>query len=309
MPYDYSMKFRDISRCANNGVNAAELAWKDAFSENEEINLERWGVSVGTAFGGFPETQKIQCDAFIENGPIGISPGLSIHSGFHLTGDIVAINQGLRGPNTTFTSGRLASAMALLQAYDDVKYGLIDGNIVVGTESIDDYLVRGHQLFQEVPSLNFSDGACALVLRESCNQVEDKDRIFIRTITYSAHAGKLGRYSHHVSKSLVEAIEQALTEVNLSRDDIGHVISMEGQSTLESKYYKRALSKIWDRNIQRLCITRPRQVLGDMFGANAIMGVGIGWLYMQNQPMDNVLIVADDPTGIAWATVLQRGGK
>lgn len=306
--YDYSIDFRDISRCANNGVNAAELAWGNAFKIKGELNFERWSVNVGTAYGGFPETQKAQCDAFIKSGPIGISPGLSIHSGFHLTGDIAAINHGLRGPNTTFTSGRLASAMALLHAYDDIKDGLVEGSLVVGTESIDDYLIKGHQTFLDVTSSSFSDGAGGLVLKEDTNQTGEEKNIFIRSICYEASGGKLGQYSYKkVYTSLIKVINQALKEAGLTPRDIGKIISMEGTTDMEGKYYTRAFKKYWGENYQNSIIIRPRQVLGDVFGANPIIGVGVGCLYIENQNVENVLVVADDPTGIAWASIIQKG--
>lgn len=318
-PYNYSLQYRGINPCAHTGLNAGELAWKDASPREIRINRELWGVYSGTAFGGFTETQRIQCKAFLESGPIGISPALSIHSGFHLTGDIIAIQFGLTGPNTTFTTGRLASGMAFLQAFDDIRFGVVDGAVVVGTESIDPYLVHGHKLLGFADADQLSEGACSVVLESMSAGMTAKydGKGIVRSVGCTGVPGKPGTYTRHLWSSLAGAIEQALEEAVATPSDIDAIVSTEGNSVIQRLSYRRAFKKIFGSTMPENRIIQPKRVLGDTIGANAIFGVGVGLLCLKNQsipsglevletPVRNVLVVADDPAGSAWATVLSH---
>ncbi|MCA1028639.1 hypothetical protein LCM23_21450 [Cytobacillus kochii] len=309
---DYSLEYKNLNFCANLGVNAADQVMIK-HEINRDTQRNNFGTFVGTAYGGFTDTQYHQTSALINEGPLGVSPGLSIHSGFHLTGDIIAIKNKFEGPNITFTSGENSSGLAFMEAFDQIKYQNLEGAIVVGTEFIDKFISEGYKLINNQNVEILSSGAGSVFLS---NQQNNLFNIEVVTIQFVSNFGKIGSYSSQTYKSISSAILKALKDSNINKQDIDIVISMLGPTPTEEIHFLKGMKMSLGKEFKKPVIY-PKKILGDMLGANFIIGAIIGAeVLLSNKVMlaeigdlKNVLIVSSDSFGNVVCTILQKGAE
>lgn len=308
---DYSLQFKNINFCANLGINASDQAMMNQDCKRFIDNRTEYGTFVGTAFGGFTNTQIQQTSALINEGPLGVSPGLSIHSGFHLTGDIISIKNKFEGPNITFTSGENSSGLAFMEAFDQIKFQYLQGAIVVGTEFIDEILIEAHQLLNHQNANILSSGAGGMFLS---NQSNASTNVEVLSIQHAGTSGKVGRYSSSTYKSISSSIVQVLKDSSLDEEEIDLIISTIGPNSLENLHLTRGIKKIFgEKGINK--VIYPKKFLGDIQGANFIIGATIGteFLLASNDltrglgPLRNILIVSGDSYGSIISAILQKG--
>ena len=317
-PYNMEDRFRDICYCANIGINAGILALKDHIL-TEGGKHDDWGIYCGTKLGSFTTTQKIQCNSYIKMGPAGITPAQLIHSGCHITADIVAIDYGIAGPNITFTSGNLASGMALLQAFDDIRNKELQGVVSIGSDAIDDMVITGHKIAGYERLQELSSGACSIIIQsdDGGQAHEKKIRGVIKSVETSGYPGTPGKYTFHICKTMQKVIKMALKSANLNPEDIDLMVSTMGDSDIEKACFKRIYKDVFGEESDNTRVLKTRETFGDTMGANASLGTGVGVLCLERQmvpiegqvtkkALNNILITAEDPSGGAWALILAK---
>lgn len=317
-PIDFKKRFLDLTPCSTYGFSAAELAWRNAFKGNENINRERWGVYNGTAFGSFTGTVHAACQEYIKNGPAGLLPGIFNNKSCNVTADIIAISHKLMGANTTFMSGRLASGMALMQAFDDVMDEELQGAVVIGTEAIDNHIVKGHEILGEENTDLFASGACSIIL-QALEDIDPEKTVpsgYIRAVEAAGHGREGGYYSNKLPDSLRQAMESAVGKAGIGPEDIDIILSGQGKSEAEAASYHKAIGMVFGKKDENR-VFHSKSVLGDSLGAFPAMNTALGLMLLERQAVPfkagavdkkikYVLATADDPDGNAWALVLER---
>ena len=292
LPFLLTDKYRDICRCAEIGVNSAMLAYDD-YADVHKVDKMSLGVYCGTAYGGFPAIQKKQCDALNQNGPSGILPSMSIHSGYHLTADIIAITYGVLGPHMPMVSGRLASGMAFLAAYDDIRQNNIKNAIVIGTEWIDKNLSAGLRIAGAKGWENAASGACTIVL--SSNEAAEATEMAICVRSIEVRGGK------DLGNNITNAITAALKSAELKAEDISFIVSAQGNQLTDKLVLSQATSEVF-RGCTLCPIIYSADVFGDTWGA--AFNVGIAAAVQKHKSTENILIVAFDQNGQVIASII-----
>lgn len=324
-PNDLTKRFIGLNASAVFGVGAVKLAWDDAFNSPVAIDRCRWGVYCGTAFGGFTKSEEEQCRELLQNGPGGLLPGVFNNTGYHIIPDIVAIDFKISGANITFVSGELASGMALMQGYDDIKYGDLQGAIVVGVEVKDHLITSGYETLGVKDAGLFSSGACSVLLQSlaECQIETIQPRALIRAVETVALPSEAGSLARMVYKSIAAAIDNALNNAGIKAESIDMIVSGEGNGPIEKLNYQKAYLKVFGKKKLAPWIFDAQKALGNVIGAGPIMGMGLALMFIDKQavPYQNrilkkeiryVLVTANNPEGNAWAMVLERyyaGGK
>lgn len=294
LPFSLDEKTHGICECAKIGVNSAMLAYSnsDVLKNADRISL---GVYCGTAFGGFPVSQKEQCDTLKQIGPNGILPGMSIHSGYHLTADIIAINYHILGPNMTMVSGRLASAMAFLNACDDIKDGTVQHAVVTGTEFVDDVLAEGLRLSETKGWESVSSGAGTVILsNDEAVEINDKC-VYVKAIEM--------RGDNFLYENIKNVIHMALKSAKLNVGDIGLVVSVQGDVLEERLAVSRVVDEIFHNG--KFCpIMFSVDEFGDTLGAGFVMGMAT--VLQECVSKGNILIVTFDKDNYVLASIIGR---
>ncbi len=115
------------------GLKAAQEAIADA-NLDEEIDLERFGVSSASGIGGLPAIEKnsVICNT---RGPRRISPFFIPSALVNMLGGFVSIYHGLKGPNLSSVTACAAGTHAISEATKTIMIGGADRMLVIGAES------------------------------------------------------------------------------------------------------------------------------------------------------------------------------
>ncbi len=115
------------------GLKAAEEAIADA-NLDDDVDLERFGVSSASGIGGLPAIEKnsVICDT---RGPRRISPFFIPSALVNMLGGFVSIYHGLKGPNLSSVTACAAGTHAISEATKTIMLDGADRMLVVGAES------------------------------------------------------------------------------------------------------------------------------------------------------------------------------
>lgn len=303
-------KYMGLSLYAHQGIQAAEYAYELLINKEKE-NGHKWGVFSSTAFGGGLEHDIKIGKFFLNEGPSGILPSLSMNKGSKVMGDIFAVEHHIEGPNITFTSGYLSSATALVHVFDEINSGILNGAVVIGSESVDETL---ENVITHDNSFSLNNGACSLLMcnEESINN--DLDNVYIAAADICTFPNNLMNHKQQMKK-ITELLKN---QEKTSLDDVG-LILYSGNGNLEDlNDYVVTFDKEKENINTSTEMYDVRELFGDMISVNFMVSIGIGKLLLDQQytiensklrpqKMHKVLIVGEDiSTGTIGAIVLQR---
>jgi len=115
------------------GLKAAKEAMIDA-DFNDNIDMDRFGVSSAAGIGGLPNIEKNSIVSSTK-GPRRISPFFIPSSLINMLGGFVSIEHGLRGPNLSAVTACAAGTHAISEAAKTIILDGADRMLVVGAES------------------------------------------------------------------------------------------------------------------------------------------------------------------------------
>lgn len=281
-------KYLGICDCAGMGVFAAHKAWDNSMGTDWELNPERWGVMVGTAFGECTGLYANQCKILVEQGPMWLMPSAVTNKGPKTTADVFAIEKKLKGGSLTFESGRISSGMAILHAFDEITFQRLDGAVVIGTESIDNYLKEAAGILSDYTS-NYASGACSIILASEYEARGVTPKARLLAIEAVGGDGKPFYYSDNLKLYVEHVILQVLKKAKLKAEEIDAVIySGTNNEAADTEVYMMLLSILGEKPD----ILSTTEYLGDFIGANSIISMGLALIFFNKQCVirDKVLI-------------------
>ncbi|MHB1392534.1 MAG: beta-ketoacyl synthase N-terminal-like domain-containing protein [Clostridia bacterium] len=316
LPNELKDRYVGICSCARIGVKAADLAWDEALIEDSDIDRDKWGVMVGTAIGESTTLYANQCKVLVEQGTMWLLPSLAMNKSPKTTTDICSIEHKLYGGSLTFESGRIASGMAVLDAYDEITHGFLDGAVVVGTEYIDEYLISALKGVGFPGYKNVTSGACAIVLEAEGRAEGSGVKGIVASVEALASVGRPNKYNHGLYKSIRDCVEKTVISAEIGINDIDLVIYSKVNNPVADYCCEKALAKLFEFSRNQAAIISATDILGDIIGANPVMGIGLGLIFLDKQCIvsnnvsehrliKNVLIVEYDISGYTWAMVLK----
>lgn len=312
---DLRDRYVGICTCARIGIKAAELAWNEALAEDSDISRDRWGIMAGTAFGESASMYANQCRTLVEQGTSWLLPSMAMNKGAKTTADIYSIEHKLYGGNLTFESGKIASGMAALHAYDEITHDFLDGVVVVGVEYIDDCLVSALKSVGFPGYEYLSSGACAIVMEAEGRSGSNGASAIVAAVESLANAGKPYSYNRSLYKSIKNCIVKTINSAGMALNDIDLIIYSKVNNPIADFCCEKALTKLFGVEGNKAVIVSATDILGDMLGANPSMAIGLGLIFLNKQcvinsylvkpkVVKNVVVAAYDISGAVWAMVL-----
>ncbi|HIO95707.1 MAG TPA: beta-ketoacyl-ACP synthase II [Campylobacterales bacterium] len=115
------------------GIKAANEAMIDA-KFNDDVNMERFGISSASGIGGLPNIEKnsIICE---KRGPRRISPFFIPSSLVNMLGGFISIAHGIKGPNLSSVTACAAGTHAIAEATKTIMLDGAEQMLVIGAES------------------------------------------------------------------------------------------------------------------------------------------------------------------------------
>ncbi|MGB8077894.1 MAG: beta-ketoacyl-[acyl-carrier-protein] synthase family protein, partial [Gallionella sp.] len=286
-PNDYfsKMQLTGIERFSQFALVAAEQAVQDAHLVLNEAEQLRSGVYMGCCQGGASTLEEGYIEVFRRNNPR-IKPLSVLLSMNNAAASHLSIKYHLQGPNITYATACSSSAIAVGEAYRQIRYGFADVMLAGGSEALLTLgVMKGWEALRtlalEDPNdagasckpfaknrtgLVLGEGAAVLVLEDADRAIQRGVKIYAELIGYDCSSD-----SSHITKP--DAVGQARTMLNTLRDaqlqpqDI-HYINAHGTATLAGDIEEtKAIKKVFGAQATRVPISSTKSMHGHLMGA------------------------------------------
>ncbi|MFA6972439.1 MAG: beta-ketoacyl-[acyl-carrier-protein] synthase family protein [Gallionella sp.] len=290
-----------IERFSQFALVAAEQAVQDANLVLDESEYQRAGVYMGSCLGGAGTLEEGYVEVFKRENPR-IKPLSVLLSMNNAAASHLSIKYHLQGPNITYSTACSSSAIALGEAYRQIKHGYADVMLAGGSEAM---LTLGamkawealRTMAQEDPSdpgasckpfsknrsgLVLGEGAAVLVLEDAERAIRRGAKIYAELAGYDCSSD-----SSHITKpdsaGQTRTILSALKDANLQPQDIGY-INAHGTATQAGDIEEtRALKQAFGSHAYNIPVSSTKSMHGHLMGATGAVEFMAALLALQHQ--------------------------
>jgi 3-oxoacyl-[acyl-carrier-protein] synthase II len=315
-PGDYFNKIQltGIERFSQFALVAAEQAVQDAQLALSEAEQSRAGVCMGSCQGGASTLEDGYRELFRSPNPR-IKPLTVLLSMNNAAASHISIKYHLQGPNITYATACSSSAIAIGEAYRQIKHGYADVMLAGGSEAM---LTSGamkawealRTLAQEDPNdagasckpfaknrsgLVLGEGAAILVLEDVGRAVKRGAKIYAELAGYDCSSD-----SRHITKpdaaGQTHTILNALRDAHMQPQDI-HYINAHGTATLAGDIEEtKAIKQVFGAHATNIPISSTKSMHGHLMGATGAVEFMAALLAMQHQAIPPTINLHDpDP--------------
>ena len=278
---------RQLDKCAQFGIIAADQAIEDSGLDLEKINKDRIGVIWGSGIGGIKTFEE-------EVGGYATGKGIPRFNPFFIpkmiadiTPGHISIKYGFRGPNFTTVSACASSANAIIDALNYIRLGKADMFVVGGSEAaITESGIGGFNALKALSTRNddpktasrpFDKGRDGFVMGEggACFIIETEEHALARGAKIYAEiaGGGMSADAHHITAPHPEGLgamavmRNCLDDANLKPEDID-TINMHGTSTpLGDVAESKAIVNVFGEHAYNININSTKSMTGHLLGA------------------------------------------
>lgn len=290
-----------IERFSQLALVAAEQAVQDANLQLDESEYPRAGVYMGSCLGGAGTLEEGYVEVFKRDNPR-IKPLSVLLSMNNAAASHLSIKYHLQGPNITYSTACSSSAIALGEAYRQIKHGYADVMLAGGAEAM---LTLGamkawealRTLAQEDPNdpgasckpfsknrsgLVLGEGAAVLVLEDAERAMKRGAKIYAELAGYDCSSD-----STHITKpdsaGQTRTIVNALKDAGLLPQDIGY-INAHGTATLAGDIEEtRAIKQSLGEYARHIPVSSTKSMHGHLMGATGAIEFMAAVLALQHQ--------------------------
>jgi len=279
-------KARRLDRSAQLALAATSLALKNAGNPEADVDLDRFGVIVGTGIGGM-ETFEENFTVMLERGPRRVSPFFVPRMMPNALAGEISIAHGLRGANFGVVSACASGNHAIGLAADLIASGLIDRAVTGGAEAVlipvtfagfarmgalskrNDEPERASRPFDAArDGFVMGEGAGMLVLEEYDSAVARGAHIYaeVRGFGMSADATHITAPAED-GAGASRAMRMAMDRAHVGPSDIDY-INAHGTSTLPNdRAETTAIKTTFGADAARVKISSTKSQIGHLLGA------------------------------------------
>jgi len=266
-------------------IASARMAFEDSKLKITPDNSHRIGCVTGSGIGGLSTIEHYH-QVLLEKGPRRISPFFIPGIITNMAPGQIAIEFGIRGPNTSITTACAASAHAIGESFKLIQWGTADAMITGGTEACITPLALGG--FTSMKSLStrndepekasrpfdnqrdgfiISEGGGMLVLEELGHALDRGARIYAEIIGYGMSSD-----AYHFTAPDPEGIgaslciRAALRDANIEPTEID-CINAHGTSTkLNDISETRAIKTVFGEYAYKVPVSSTKSMTGHLLG-------------------------------------------
>jgi 3-oxoacyl-[acyl-carrier-protein] synthase II len=270
-------------------IASARMALEDSGLTVTKDNSHRIGCVTGSGIGGLSTIEHYH-KVLLEKGPRRISPFFIPSIITNMAPGQIAIEHGIRGPNTSITTACAASAHAIGESFRLIQWGSADAMITGGTEACITPLALGG--FTSMKSLStrndepekasrpfdkqrdgfvISEGGGIIVVEELDHALDRGARIYAEIIGYGMSSD-----AYHFTAPDPEGvgaglcIKAALDDAGLQPADID-CINAHGTSTnLNDLSETRAIKSVFGEQAYKVPISSTKSMTGHLLGGAGV---------------------------------------
>jgi len=301
-PTDYidPKTVKRLDRFAHFALASSTMAIKDAELKVPHRDPYRIGVFVGTAIGG-GETIENQHLIFIEKGYKRLMPFTVETISTHSASALISQTFGLKGPNTTTSSGCNSGMDACYLAYNSIRLGDADVMVIAAGEApITPYTIGIFSAVGVLASENgdpktavrpydidasgmvLGEGGGAIIIEELNHAMNRGANIYGEILGYSSVTEAYMFGTKTDAEVMARAFKEALNKSHLNLGDIGYINS-HGNGILEydvgeTESIKRAFGEL----AYKIPVSSIKPITGQSLSVTGIYQVMAGLLAMKH---------------------------
>jgi 3-oxoacyl-[acyl-carrier-protein] synthase II len=299
--YFTKLQLIGMERFSQFALVAADQAMRDAKLELADAEYVRAGVCMGSCLGGAATLEDGYNEIYRRDNPrvkpLSVMLSMNNAAAAHLS-----IKYHLQGPGMTYATACSSSAIALGEAYRQIKHGYADIMLAGGSEAM---LTEGamsawdalHTLAKQDPidpgasckpfakdrsGLVLGEGAAVLVLEDAESAISRGAFIYAELAGYDCSSD-----ASHISKPNADGqtrtIQRALKDAALQAKDIGY-INAHGTATQAGDIEEtRAIKQVFGDYAYQIPVSSSKSMHGHLMGATGAVEFMAAVLALKHQ--------------------------
>jgi 3-oxoacyl-[acyl-carrier-protein] synthase II len=274
--------------------SAVKLALEDAHLEVAEENTHQIGVVVGTTFGSLRSISEFDKKVIID-GPRYVNPSLFPNTVINSPAAQASIRFGIKGFNTTVSSGMCSSLDALSYALDFIKFNRAKALVVGAVEEMCAQTFLAFYKLNYLSGLNknsnplscpfdrrregivFSEGAGVVILEDLESAIKRKATIYAEILGLGSSflPFRLHRY-HPSGLGMIESMRSSLEQAHLISQDIDCIFANANSTQDADLIETKAIKEVFSKYALKIPITAIKSMVGETFSAGGILALVAG---------------------------------
>jgi len=285
-----SREARRMDRFTQFAVAAAEQARQDAALVINDENRDRIGAVVGSGIGGLG-TLFEQMQVYSQRGPMRVSPFLVPMMIPDTGGGMIAIMQGIRGPNLAVVTACASGTNSVGEAAEMIRRGHADAMFAGGSEaSIVPIAMAGLNVMTALSTRNddpegasrpfdyhrdgfvMGEGAAVLVL-ESLEHAQRRGAVILAELLGYG----ITNDAYHISapaengSGAAMCMNMALNNSGLRPTDIDYINAHGTSTPLNDKSETAAIKAVYGEQAYQVPISSTKSMTGHLLGASGAL--------------------------------------
>jgi 3-oxoacyl-[acyl-carrier-protein] synthase II len=294
------IKLSGIERFSQFALIAAEQAVKDARLELAEQELPRAGVYMGTCMGGASTLEEGYVEIFQREAPR-VKPLSVLLTMNNAAASHLSLAYHLQGPNLTYSTACASSAIAIGEAFRQIRDGYADVMLAGGSEAMlthgamkawealrtlaledeSDPAASCKPFSKDRSGLVLGEGAAVLVLEDAERAQERGAHIYAEISGYGCSSD-----ASHITKpdaaGQTRAMLDALRDAKMQPHDIGY-INAHGTATLAGDIEEtRAIKQVFGNHACHVPVSSTKSMHGHLMGATGAVEFMAALLALQH---------------------------
>ena len=290
-----------IERFSQFALVAADQAVQDAQLDLGEAEYPRAGVCMGSCLGGASTLEDGYIETLLHNPPR-VKPLSVLLSMNNAAASHLSIKYHLQGANMTYATACSSSAIAVGEAYRQIKHGYADVMLAGGSEAMltlgamkawealrtlaqedtEDAGASCKPFSKNRTGLVLGEGAAVLVLEDAERAVKRGARIYAELAGYDCSSD-----ASHITKpdaaGQTRTMLNALRDAQLQQQDI-HYINAHGTATLAGDIEEtKAIRQVFGTHASGVPVSSTKSMHGHLMGATGAVEFMAAVLALQNQ--------------------------
>lgn len=287
-PLQYLSKkeIRRMDKFTHFAVGSAMMALEDSGIDREKVNMDRFGVILGSGVGGI-ETFEEETKKMIEKGPSRISPFFIPMMIGNMGAGQISIATGAKGPNTTVVTACASSTHAIGDAFKVIQRGDAELMFAGGTEAaITKLSMAGFCSMKALSTRNgdpktasrpfdkdrdgfvMGEGSGMLILEEYDHAVARGAKIYAEIVGYGYTAD-----AYHITspspdgEGAARSMKMAIDDAGITPDMVDHINAHGTSTPLNDRFETMAIKRVFGDHAGDIAINSTKSMTGHLLGA------------------------------------------
>lgn len=319
-----------LDRFAQFSVVTARMALDDAEIDLAREDRERIGSMMGTALGGIAYAEG-QLANFLAGGLRAVDATLALAVFGGASSCNIAIEMGVSGPNSTNAMSCASGAMAIGEAFRQVRDGYADVMITGGAEAPlaplcygafaliramstrnDDPQTASRPFDRDRDGFVMGEGSAVLILEEMSRAKARGARIYAEVLGYGTTND-----AYHMTAprpdgaQAARCMRLALSDAHVAPHEIDYINTHGSSTPLNDSTETLAIKMVFGEHANRLSLSGTKGYYGHALGASGAIEAAICSLALQNEwlPPTVNLTVADEACDLNFLPGAGKPGR